>query len=96
MADELSKAKGQIKALKEEVSELGRQHEIRGRELTHARKQAAQAESLAADLELAEAANASLSKALQQAEKANADLAEKLAKTNGILDDVAALKRLVA
>ena len=96
MSDQLKKAQAQVKELKEEVSELGRQHEIRGRELTHARKQAAKADDLAAALDMAEAEAVAQKKRADAAEKEAADLAEKLAKTNGILDDVAALKRLVA
>lgn len=95
MADPLKQAQAQIKALKEEVSELGRQHELRGRELAAARKQAAKVDDLEAELaktqEKAEACN----KALAEAEREVEDLQAKVAKNDGILEDVAALKRLV-
>lgn len=95
MADELSKAKGQIKALKAEVSELGRQHEIRGRELNHARKQAAKTDDLKAELADALEDIDELEKRASVAEREVVEVREQLARTDSILEDVAALKRLV-
>lgn len=93
---ELNQAKAQVKALKEEVSEKDKLYEARGKELTAARKQAAKADDLQAELDAVNAKVEALEKAAAAAAKERDDLAEKLAKTNGILDDVAALKRLVA
>ena len=94
MADPLKTAQAQVKALKEEVSELGRLYELRGRDLTAANKKAAKADDLKAVLDMANEKVAILEKALTASQNEAEGLAARLAKVDSILEDVAALKRL--
>jgi septation ring formation regulator EzrA len=94
--DELTKAKAANRELKKEVSELGRLYELRGRELTAARKSAAKADELNDYLAAANAKVASLEKDLAAAQKETEDLQAREARVEGMLEDVQALKRLAS
>lgn len=93
--DPMKELKQREQELKHEVSELGRQLELRGRDLTAARKKAAKVDELQEELDKAHAAVELGRQKIGEQNVEIAHLRSEAEKANTLREDVEALKRLV-